>query len=148
MQTHSKLGTINAVSKEQAKGDIEEIKQKAEVRMQLEEKLEEESKKEEKGHRSDYYGTILKFAASAFTDDWEVHWDMQKCREDFVKTGQIKEGNTTRGRETNKKGVNGSGRRSKEVAGEVMGTGYTGEKTWFRETVKGYEVDLTIDSGA
>ena len=41
------LGEINAVSEEQARRDIEEIRQKMEARMQLEEKMEEEYRKEE-----------------------------------------------------------------------------------------------------
>ena len=32
--------------------------------------------------------------------------------------------------------------------GGILGAGGTGERAWFRETDKGYEVDLTIDSGA
>ena len=61
-----------------------------------------------------------------------------------MKAGYIIEGEERRGRDRAKRTLMSS----KQVVGEIMAAGTTGERHWFREIKNGYEIDITIDLGA
>ena len=69
---------------------------------------------------------------------------MERCRKELVKAGYIEEGTEARGRDKTRRALTAN----RKVIGGVLAAGGSGEKHWFRETGNGYEVDITIDSGA
>ena len=106
--------------------------------------MEEEADKQRMGYKDRHYEAWVHFTASVFIKDWDIDWNMERCREGLKKAGYIDEGAEVRGRERVKRTVTSS----KPAVGEILAAGGNGEKHWFRDTGKGYEIDITIDSGA
>ena len=110
---------------------------------------EMEMEKELKGQKNQRYEKWLVMTASEELKNWRPAWTWQQCREELAKVGAIKSLETFEGRSRVKRKITAGKRRDcMTVVGDVMPITYPRERTWFRETKSGYEVDLTIDSGA